>query len=62
MARMADAAAAAKAATGSIKRHWLTFALIGFGLVVLALWYDHKNQGALTAKLAKLPIVGGLFS
>jgi len=58
---MADAASATKAATGAIKRHWVWFALAGFGLVVLALWYDHKNQSKLTNWVAGLPIVGGLF-
>lgn len=50
-----------KKGASAIRRHWVAFAVAGAALVVLALWYDHKNNGALTAKVASLPIVGKLF-
>lgn len=50
------------ASTDAIKKHWWVFGLIFVGVVVLALWYDHKNQGKLTTKLASLPGIGKLFA
>jgi hypothetical protein len=52
----------AKAAGSALKKHWWIFLLIGAGVVVAALWYDHKNSGKLTQKLAGLPGVGKLFA
>jgi hypothetical protein len=56
------AAAAAKAAGDSVKKHWIVFLVAGLALVVAALWYDHKNSGSLTKKFAGLPVVGKLFA
>lgn len=38
------------------------FLLIFAAIVIAALWYDHKNQGSLTAKVAGLPIIGKIFA
>lgn len=59
---MADAMSGGKAAWSAFKSHWGWF-LIGIAAVVIAaLWYDHKNTGDLTKKVAGLPLVGKLFS
>ena len=56
---MADGVASGVNATkGFLKNHWLAFAVVAFVIVALALSYDHKNGGKLTAKLASLPLVG----
>lgn len=52
----------AKGAFNAIKSHWIAFAVIGVAVVALALSYDHKNSGSLTARLAKLPLIGKLFT
>lgn len=52
----------AKAAGEAVKKHWWIFLVIAFGVVVAALWYDHKNSGKLTTKIAGLPVVGKLFA
>lgn len=59
---MADMTSGAKAAFGAIKSHWGWFAVFFFGAIVVALWYDHKNSGDLTKKVAGLPVVGKLFA
>ena len=51
-----------KTATGDIKRNWLPFLLLGAGLVIAILWYDHKSGGNATKKLAGLPVIGKLFA
>jgi hypothetical protein len=51
-----------KAAKGFVVNHYLAFGVLALVLVSLALSYDHKNNGALSQKLAKLPILGSLFS
>ncbi len=59
---MADGIGSGVNATkGFLKNHWLAFAVVAFVIVALALSYDHKNGGKLTAKLASLPLVGKLF-
>lgn len=55
---MADA----KAALGAFKSHWFWLSLGIVGVVILALWYDHKNSGDLTKKVASIPFVGNLFT
>ena len=45
-----------------IKSNWIPFLIIGLAVVVGVLWYDHKNNGALTTKIAGLPLVGKLFA
>ena len=60
---MADGiGAGTKATTSFIKNHWLAFTVVALVLVTVALSYDHKNNGALAVKLAKIPILGSLFS
>jgi type II secretory pathway component PulF len=51
-----------KAAWNAFKAHWGWFLLGIAALIIAALYYDHKNQGSLTAKVAGLPIVGKLFA
>jgi type II secretory pathway component PulF len=60
---MADGAlSGGKAAWGAFKSHWGWF-LIGIAAIIIAaLWYDHKNQGDLTKKVAGLPIIGKIFA
>ncbi len=50
------------ASTDAVKKHWWVFLVLFAGVVVLALWYDHKNSGKLTTKLAGLPGIGKLFA
>jgi type II secretory pathway component PulF len=60
---MADGIGSGLNATKSfLTNHWLAFAVVAFVVVALALSYDHKNGGKLSAKIASLPIIGGLFS
>jgi hypothetical protein len=58
---MAEVGAGINATKSFITNHWLAFAVVAFVVVALALAYDHKNAGKLTAKFASWPIVGGLF-
>ena len=51
-----------KAAWGAFKAHWGWFLFGIAALIIGALWYDHKNQGDLTKKVAGLPLVGKLFA
>lgn len=52
----------AKAGADAAKKHWVFFLVAGVAVVVLVLWYDHKKGGALTAKVAGLPVIGKLFA
>jgi hypothetical protein len=45
-----------------VKNHWIAFAVVAVAVVIVALAYDHKNQGKLTATFAGWPVVGKLFS
>lgn len=58
---MADVASGGKAAWAAFKAHWGWFLLGIAAIIIAALWYDHKNQGDLTKKVAGLPLVGKLF-
>lgn len=49
-------------AVGEVKKNWLPFLILGFGLIVAVLWYDHKKGGALTTKIASIPVIGKLFA
>lgn len=51
-----------KTAGNDIKSNWVPFLIIGLAVVIGVLWYDHKNNGALTTKIAGLPLVGKLFA
>jgi hypothetical protein len=51
-----------KAGANALKKHWVAVLVVAGVVVVLALWYDHKNSGALTAKVASLPLIGKLFA
>lgn len=53
---------ATKAAGNAVKAHWVVFAIGGIVLVIAALWYDHKNAGKLTTKVAGIPGIGKLFA
>lgn len=53
---------ATKAAGNAVKAHWVVFLVAGVVVVVAALWYDHKNAGKLTTKVAGLPVIGKLFA
>jgi type II secretory pathway component PulF len=59
---MATVGSGVEATKGFVKNHWIAFIVVGFVIVAAALAYDHKNQGALTAKIASLPIIGKLFA
>lgn len=59
---MADVGKDVKSGANAIKNHWVAFLVAGLVLVGLAFWYEKKNPGAVTGKLAKLPIVGGAFA
>lgn len=50
------------AAKNFFKNHWIAAAVVGVGVVVLALAYDHKNSGKLTSTVAGWPIIGRLFA
>lgn len=54
--------AEAKAGTAAIKKNWIFFVAVLFGVTVLLLWYEHKNGGKITTKLAGLPVLGKLFA
>lgn len=54
--------AEAKAGGEAIKKNWLFFVLVGVVVIVGVLWYDHKNNGSLTTKVAGLPLIGKLFA
>jgi hypothetical protein len=45
-----------------VKHHWIAFAVVAVVVVILALAYEHKNQGKLTSMFAGWPIVGRLFA
>lgn len=51
-----------KSGLNAVKKHWVAFLVAGAVLVVLAFWYEHKNPGAITSKITKIPLVGGLFT
>ena len=51
-----------KTGFNAVKKHWVAFLAAGAVLVILAFWYEHKNPGAISGKLAKAPLVGGLFT
>lgn len=59
---MASVESEAKGALKSVKQYWPAFLVVGVLLVAWALRYDRKNNGALTSKLAKAPLIGGWFS
>lgn len=52
----------AKALWSSAKSHWGWALVAVLGVVIVALWYDHKNNGDLTKRVAGLPGVGKLFA
>jgi hypothetical protein len=60
---MADLGADVKRSGNLIKDNPITFVVAGLVLVILAFWYEHKNPGAVSGKLAKIPFIGPkLFS
>lgn len=52
----------AKSIGETAKKNWLPAVVILAGIVILVLWYDHKNNGSLTTRIAGLPVVGKLFA
>ncbi len=54
--------AEAKAGVAAVKKNWMFFVLAGAVLLVGVLWYEHKNGGKLTTKIAGLPVIGKLFA
>lgn len=59
---MAEVGAEVKSGWNAVKNHWVAFLVAGVVLVIAAFAYEHKNPGAVSGKLAKIPLVGGLFS
>lgn len=59
---MASVGSGVEATKGFITKHWIAFAVVAVAVVVVALAYDHKNNGKLTASVAGWPIVGKLFT
>jgi predicted outer membrane lipoprotein len=51
-----------KKGINAVKNHWVAVLVAGAVLVILAFWYEHKNPGAVTGKLAKIPLIGGMFT
>jgi len=51
-----------KTAGKDVKGNLVPFVIIGLAVVIGVLWYDHKHNGALTTKIAGLPLVGKLFA
>jgi len=58
---MATIGGGVEATKGFVTKHWIAFAVVAFVIVGLALSYDHKNAGKLSAQIAKVPILGGFF-
>ncbi len=56
------AAAGVEATKGFVKNHWIAFGVVAVVVAILALAYDKKNGGSLTARFAGLPLVGKLFA
>ncbi len=56
--------AGAKAGLGSLKTHWLFFAIFILVLIMLAVNYDTKNHtfSDWIAKARTWPLVGGIFT
>ena len=54
--------AAAEKGVEAAKKNWIFFVVAAVAIVVGVLWYDHKNGGKLTQKVASLPVVGKLFA
>lgn len=59
---MADTGAEIKSGWNAVKNHWVAFLVAGVVLVIAAFAYEHKNPGAVSGKLAKIPGLGKLFS
>jgi type II secretory pathway component PulF len=59
---MATAEGAAKAGWKAVKDNWIFFVVLALVLGALVLWWDKKKAGALTAKLASLPVIGKFFA
>ncbi len=51
-----------KGGAAAAKSHWVFFLVVTVVVVGLALKYDRKNGGAISAKLAGLPLVGRFFA
>jgi hypothetical protein len=52
----------AKTAVKAFKTHWVAVAILSVVVLLIGIRYDRKNNGALSAKLAKLPLVGNWFA
>jgi len=58
----ADIGKGVDATKSFVKNHWIAFIVVAFVVVAAALAYDRKNDGALTNKIASLPLIGKLFA
>ena len=54
--------AGVKGGFSSLKSHWIFFGVAIVVLVGLALKYERRNPGAISSKLAGLPLVGQFFA
>jgi hypothetical protein len=59
---MATVGSGVEATKSFAKNHWAALAVVAVVVVILALAYEHKNQGKLTAMFAGWPLVGKLFA
>lgn len=58
---MADVTTAVEEAADAAKKHWVVFAIF---LLIFTAWLlgsDYKQQGAISTKAAKWPIIGPFF-
>ncbi len=54
--------AGAKSGFGALKSHWVFFLIFTAVVVGLAIKYDRTNNGAISSRLAGLPLVGRFFA
>lgn len=56
------ATAEVKGGWSALKSHWIFFLIAAVVLVGMAFKYDRANNGAISSRLASLPLVGRFFT